>query len=166
PAPAPAPKPAPAPAPAPKPAPSPTFEPMQLTFSNVHTPDSNKGLESQFFMDYVTKETGGAITWEVYWGGALAPGAAQAELVKEGTIDLCNTSALYTPALFPTAGFTFAFPFLTDNEALIMKAWNQVQEETPQVEEMFTKQNVKKMAFQSGYWYNFMSREPLQTLED
>lgn len=143
------------------------IKPIKLKFHSYTTPPpSASGMASQYFMDEVTKRSGGAVTWEVYWSGALADTTGQLDLVAKGAVDISKTSLPYFPAKFPIGHFEYAFPFPPDDPVLVTKAKRQIYEEFPAKRAEFDRNGVVMLANTVCAYYELQSKAPINSLAD
>ena len=85
------------------------IEPMTLTAAISFNETESGALTMKWFCDYVTEATGGAITFDIYYGGTLCARAEELEMLSSGAIDLAWLSTtLYQDQLplmaFPQSG--------------------------------------------------------------
>ncbi len=69
------------------------FEPMNLVYTTIH----NQGAASvmdDYFMNYITEATDGAVTWTVYYGGTFAAANEELDLLSSGAVDVCSLNVL------------------------------------------------------------------------
>lgn len=144
----------------------PTIESMKLVWASAFSPVSMQTLRDKFFIDYVTEETGGAITFETHWGASMAEPAGHLELVRKGIVDMISGCPMYNPGFFPTNGIPFIFPFGPTEPSISITALRQLFEEFPQAVATFEAQNIKVLSI--GVWqhYNLLSKTPIRTLAD
>ena len=124
------------------------------------------GKSFQMWQEEVTKRTNGNITFETYWGATLGPGPEHIELLRKGTVDVAQTFAWYTPGRFPLGAYTYVFPFGPTDPLLIVKANRKLKEKFPQLRQDEEKQNVIRVCDPPGGPYDFMSRQPLRSIDD
>lgn len=119
-------------------------------------------------MNEVTKRTDGKITFDTFWGGALAAPAAQLDLVKTRGADIVDGSMGYNPSNFPGFGnFSWGFPFGPSDPRIVIAAMKAVTFEFPQVQAMIAKQNIYVLpAFSSLAGYSMLSKKPINSLAD
>ena len=87
---------------------------------------------TKLWMDEVTKRTGGKVTFQPFWGGALGKPAAHLTLVERGMTDVVLTHRWYTPGKLPLGQFEYVFPFGPVDPVIVTKAKRQIHEEFPQ----------------------------------
>jgi len=139
---------------------------MKLKFASVYPSTGLQGHRDTFFMDYVTDKTGGAITWETFWGGSLSDPRGHADQVIKGIADVVDTSPLYTPGFFPDAPFAFAFPFNPTSPHISGGAFRQMSDEFPQIAESYAKLHVKTLSNNVWSYYGMLSPHEIKTVDD
>lgn len=160
PAPAPAPKPAPAPAPAPK-------ETYELRFSSGYPPvPYHSAVTWQEFMDQVTKRSGGRVTWDTYWGGALASVPEHFDLVAKGVIDLGVSQYGAHPAENPLFELERCFIGGPTDTKIVSAAWLKLYDTFPEISNQGLDHNQKLIMAMPIGSYHAISYEPLKTLDD
>ena len=118
------------------------------------------------WQDEVTKRTNGRITFENHFGSSLAAPLAHADLIKRGSAQAGCIHEWYTPSKFPLGNFEYVFPFGPSDYKLLTKAYRQIRTEFPQFEEDEKKENIKLIMAAPGGEYGFMSKKPLNSLDD
>ncbi len=121
---------------------------------------------TQIWQEDVTKRTNGAITFENFWGGALATPAEHIELVKKGTVQVAVTHFWYTPGKFPIGHFEYVFPFGPTDYEQVAKGMRQIRSEFPEFARDEAKENVMTIATPPGGIYTVLAKKPMQTVED
>ena len=117
-------------------------------------------------MDEITERTGGKITFETFWGGALSGPFDTFDLLEEGIIDLAHTMPWYLESKFPLANYEFTFPLFTEDPALVGPAKHQLVKEIPAFQEMWAQYNMRNIYAWPSMSYGWNSVEPLTKLED
>ena len=114
----------------------------------------------------MTKQTKGDITFENYWGGAMASPAEHIELVKKGTVQLAQTHQWYTPGKFPIGHFEYVFPFGPINYELVAKSMRQMRTEFPEFARDEAKENVIILTTPPGGVYTMLAKKPIKTVDE
>lgn len=114
----------------------------------------------------VTNRTNGLITFENFFGSALAAPLAHHDLIKKGSAQIGCIYEWYTPTKFPFGNFEYVFPFGPSDYKLLAKAYRQIRSEFPQFEEDEKKENIKLIMSAPGGEYGFMSKKPLNSIDD
>ena len=129
-------------------------------------PPAASGVGMQYFMDEVTKRTNGAVTFQVFWSGALAPPKGQLDLIEKGAVDIEKTCTLYFPGKFVISHFEYSFPFGPTDPVLVSKAKRQIYEEFEAKRDEYKKFNTIMLANHICPYYQLLSRSPIRKLED
>jgi TRAP-type C4-dicarboxylate transport system substrate-binding protein len=144
-----------------------SFPKMRLVLASAYSPSSLQAQESQYFMDEITKRSGGAITFDATWGAAFAPVSEMLGLVSKGAVDLIDWSTGYNATLFPGTDLDFAYPFTTSDPGILMPAYSKLRSEFPKWgTDLYTKQNVKVLTLSAHAFYGIISKFPINTLDD
>jgi TRAP-type C4-dicarboxylate transport system substrate-binding protein len=117
------------------------------------------------FQEEVTKRTKGAITFESFWGASMGAPAAHIELLQNNVVQVIQTHQWYTPSKMPLGDFEFVFPFGPTDAELVVKAMRQIRSEFPAFAEELAKNNAVLIADTPQGSYNFLSKEPLTTID-
>ncbi len=144
------------------------IKPVKLKGASVFPPPTVSMMSElmKTWEDEVTSRTKGAITFENFWGAALGAPAEHIDLVKNNTVQVCQTHEWYTPGRFPIGNFEYIFPFGPTDYTLVAKAMRQIREEIPEFARDETREKVVMMSDPPGGVYNFMSKKPLKTVAD
>lgn len=145
---------------------TPAVKPIELTLSSAFVPGSSDHARSTWFMNEVTKRTKGQITFKSYWGGALAAPAAQLDLARKGVVDIICTSLGYWPGIFPFAGFSFSFPFSSEDPSIVGTALRRTMASFPQYEKKFADEGLINLSNTTRSYYIIMSTGPVKTVAD
>lgn len=118
-------------------------------------------------MDEVERLSDGRITFERFWGGALAGVLETSDIVKDRVADLGCTQFGAHPAKFPMYGFPYTFAFSSADPSVGTKAMWTIQDEYPVfIDEPAAAQNQKLIMFLSTDSYDLISTKPMVTLDD
>jgi TRAP-type C4-dicarboxylate transport system substrate-binding protein len=113
----------------------------------------------------VTQQTGGAVTFKNYYGGALGKSAEHLSLVKTGAVDLVVSYGWYTPKDLPLEDYDYAFPFGPTDPLILTKAMRQIYEEFPQFRKDMERNNIIKMFQSPGITEVFLTKEKVTSLD-
>lgn len=127
------------------------------------SPSGDIGL---FFQKEVNRRTDGAITFESFWGASMGAPAEHIEMLKTGVVQVIQTHQWYTPTKMPFGDFEYIFPFGPTDYELVVKAMRQIRSEFPQFAKELAEQNAVMLSDYPQGSYNFLSREPLRTVDD
>jgi TRAP-type C4-dicarboxylate transport system substrate-binding protein len=142
-------------------------QPVKLKMTSFLPPPRVSMLAeiAQIWQAEVTKRTNGNITFENYWGGAMATPAEHIELVKKGTVQLAQTHQWYTPGKFPIGHFEYVFPFGPMDYELVAKAMRQMRSEFPEFVRDESKENVIVLSTPPGGVYTLLAKKPIKTVD-
>lgn len=118
-----------------------------------------------FFMDEVSKRTGGKIVFERYHASALLNATDTAPGIGRGAADLGNAAAGgYNRQLFPLSNLIM--PWMTDNYVAATLAANELYNENAEFQAEYEKQNLKMLYSVIPVPHSFWSRAPIATAAD
>jgi TRAP-type C4-dicarboxylate transport system substrate-binding protein len=140
-------------------------KPMVLK-SSVQTPAGvplTKILD--WWTDEVEKRSGGRVKFEKYPGETLAKGAEQLSAVQSGIADVALVMPIYTPGKTPLNTAT-NMPFNFGQAWINATAYLQWVRSVPEVEDEFTKLNIKVVSAWGTGPYYLLSSRPIRTIED
>lgn len=142
-------------------------QPMKLKMTSFLPPPEVSMLAeiAKMYQEEVTKKTKGALTFENYWGGAMASPAEHIELVKKGTVQMAQTHQWYTPGKFPIGHFEYVFPFGPMDYQIVAKSMRQMRTEFPEFARDEAKENVIILATPTGGVYTMLAKKPIKTME-
>lgn len=142
-------------------------EPITLTMSTSKNQTESGGVFLDYFCDYAEEASGGAITFNRYYGGTLASSNEELSMVQEGAIDVAaimgNQFGDALPLLqFPDLGFEsnektteyFRYMILENEETAGLLA------------EEAAASNIKYLGYFTGGTRVWFSKDPIATLED
>ena len=146
----------------------PTITPMKLRLGSCYgAPEVDlSGTAAKMWGEMITERTNGAITFDYSWGGALGAPPQYIEMVRTGVLDVGVFHAWLTPSKLPLALFEYVFPFGPTDPVMVVKAKEQIREEFPQFAEDAANQNCILIANPPGCTYQFLSKEPINSLDD
>jgi len=113
----------------------------------------------------VTEQTGGAVKFKNYYGGALGKPAEHLSLVKTGAVDLVVSYGWYTPKDLPLEDYDYAFPFGPTDPLILTKAMRQIYEEFPQFRQDMARNNIVKMFQSPGITEVFLTKEKVTSVD-
>ena len=118
-----------------------------------------------FFMDEVNKRTGGKITFERYYGGALLNPVDTVPGIARGAADFgMGFPGAYNRAQYPISNIMM--PYITENSAAATQAINDLYRENKDFQAEYEKQNVKLLYSIIPPAHTFWSRAPIRTAAD
>ncbi|MBW7849816.1 MAG: TRAP transporter substrate-binding protein DctP [Rhodospirillales bacterium] len=141
---------------------------MKLRLASTYPPPevSMSSLSAKMWMDEITKRSGGKITFQAFWGGALGKPAEYIGLVEKGAVDLAISSSIYTPGKLPLGCFEYGFPFGPVDPVIVTKAKRQIADEFPQIAADYAKYNIVEIMNPPGAAYHILSKKAVAGLDD
>jgi len=118
------------------------------------------------FLDEITKRSGGQITFEAHWGGALGTVVEHLPLIAKRGVDMGTIPLGAWPAELPLGAHEYAFPFGPADPPLTTKAMRMWWDEFPQCEGMMADNNLKTIFIYPWDKMDIMSLTPIKTLAD
>ena len=85
------------------------FEPMELKVSSILNQTDGLAECLTAMMDYVTEQTGGAVTFQVYWSSTFCSQAEELYFIQSGDIDMCQIQQLHYRDVLPLSMFPQTF---------------------------------------------------------
>jgi len=146
---------------------APTAAPIKVTFTSAYAPPPDlSGTAMKWFMDEMTERSGGSITFEVYWGGALGKAMEHLDMIGTGVADMgcCPLGGWASRA--PCYDFEYAFPFGPTDPEIVTETWITVHNEFPCFQEQLIDDNVRCNHANCWDTYDLMSTEPMTELSD
>jgi TRAP-type C4-dicarboxylate transport system substrate-binding protein len=114
----------------------------------------------------VEEKTGGRVTFENHWAGALFAPGATLDSIEKRMADLVNLFYGYAPSTLPLGNYEFAIPFRPADPALNYKITRMMWDEMPAFEQELANHNAKMLMFLPVMTYDVLSRMPIKTLDD
>jgi len=144
-----------------------TQEPMTVKYATRFNEGDAGGKVIRRFIDYVEQATGGAVTFEVFYGGALGSDLEELGLVGSGSVDMTSLALPAYADRLPLANFPlWAAP---DAQAAIDYAHHLVLDK-PKTSLLIQAEagvsNILFLGFTSGGGNMFVSRPALTGLAD
>ena len=119
-----------------------------------------------YFQRRATELSGGKITFENYWGGSLLKGGELLEGVKTGVADMAIGLPVLTPTLTPLGAFNFAFPFRTEDPALVINVMRKIYETIPALQEEMAQHNIKVLYRQASVEFDLTAVMPIRSMDE
>jgi TRAP-type transport system periplasmic protein len=143
-------------------------EPIKLKFATPFTPASVSlgGASAQAWMDEVTKQTNGKVTFQTFWGGALGKAPETITILEKGIADVVFIYPWWTPGKLPLGTFENVFPFGPDDPVVVQKAKRQMYTEFPQFNKDYAKYNGIMLQTSPSTPYQIMSKAKVSKMED
>lgn len=144
------------------------IKPMKLRFASAFPPPNVAmgSYAAKIWMDTITEKTGGKVTFQPFWGGALGKPPEHLKIAGKGLADLVLTNAHYTPGKLPLAQFEYVFPFGPTDPVTVTKAKLQLMSEFPEFAKDLAKYNTVQIMNSSGAVYQILSKTLVKNLAD
>ncbi|HOG18454.1 MAG TPA: TRAP transporter substrate-binding protein DctP [Syntrophales bacterium] len=142
-------------------------KPVEIKVATPYPPPETS-LASKHLVTWqkmVTDQTGGAVTFKNYYGGALGKPAEHLSLVKTGAVDMVVTYGWYTPKDLPLEDYDYTFPFGPTDPLILTKAMRQIYEEFPQFKKDFERNNAVKIFQSPGITEVFLTKNKITSLD-
>lgn len=118
-----------------------------------------------YFMDEVTKRTGGKVVFERYYASTLLNAVDTVPGVGRGAADFgMGFPGGYNRAQYPISNIVM--PYITDNPVAATLALNDLYKENAEFQAEYERQNVKLLYSLVTEAHSFWSREPIRTAAD
>jgi len=114
----------------------------------------------------ITERSGGAVTFEVFWGGALGKVAEHLDLVGKRSADLGEAPLGAWPAKLPLFGFEYAFPFGPSDPEVVTKGMYTMYSGFPEFDKQLKDNNILLIATLPWDTYMGSSREQIKSIKD
>lgn len=95
----------------------PSYPEMKLTVTLNNQEGETAGQLAKYFTEYITEKSGGAITFEVFYGGTLCSSAEALDFVGTAAVDMTLTGTAEHTATLPLINFP-GFVYGSQEEAL------------------------------------------------
>lgn len=116
---------------------------IELVFNSFIPESSHLSQAAAAWLDEVEKKSDGRITFQRHWGGALAEVTEANDAMGQGRIDVGLNSLAYEPDQFWLTESLLKVPFQATDMAATAAAITQLNAETPEATEEFSKKNLK-----------------------
>lgn len=120
----------------------------------------------ELLQEKVTELSGGAITFETYWGASLLGADEALDGIGTGMADMGNGLPVRTPTLTPLGGFSFYFPFRPTSLSVTYEAAKTMVENFPAFSEEIARHNVKLLAVVPTTSMEVSSTVPVTSYQD
>jgi len=140
-------------------------EKRQLTYATFYGANDFYETSARYFMDEVTRRSGGRITFQPYYGGSLLKTTEMSMGISKGAADIgSGVPAAFNPREFPLSGVVL--PFITENPQAATRAFAQLYKENEDLQKEYQRNNQRLLwAIGSGentIWTN----KPIRSAED
>ena len=142
------------------------IQPVKLKVAQVVPPGDLQAVLFVDFADRVTQRTNGAVTFEIFYGGALGGPPEMLDLVKSGAADLAHLHLWFTPDKVPIADFEMTIPFNPTDPVLLQTAKSRMYDEFPEFHKELADNNARIIAVHPITPYEILSKRPITKLDD
>ncbi len=125
---------------------------------NVFQPEVNRILEEQGD-DY-------KIRWRENYGGTLYKFSETRKAVKEGIVDVGMIGTVWEESDLPLQNVTYYTPFATDDHKLIIKIFDDLNQNLPELRDSWHRQNLVHLSTLVTDSYDIYATSQIKTLED
>lgn len=118
-----------------------------------------------WFMEEVEKRTGGEVTFETYYGGAMLGGPDIYPGLSRGAVDV----GMSVPSAFQAGDYVLSnvtLPYITDDSVAVTYAFNELLEQSEPLQKEYADQNIKLLYALSFSENTIWSNTPIETSED
>lgn len=150
-----------------------SLEPVEFRMStfggqeNIHSQPLNALAEK------MEEVSGGKITFEIFYGGALVPATEQATAIANGTTDMGTYFPAYTASEFPIDGWVSPLAFTPDDSPIVgsLQAIGTTLDwayNTPEYIAEFTSKGITPLLprIQTSQAYSLLCTDPVTTLDE
>ena len=144
----------------------PTVEPIKIRSAYSYNANTLMGQFFQYFQDYATELSGGAITFDPYWGSSLIAADDALDSIGTGVADIGNGLPVRTPTLTPFGPASFYFPFRPENLETTYEVMSNLMTSFPEFTENVEQYNIKLMCVLPTPGMQLCSTKPIQSYKD
>jgi TRAP-type C4-dicarboxylate transport system substrate-binding protein len=94
-----------------------SYDEVTLTFTVANNETETGGMLVKHFTDYVTEQSGGAVKFDISYGGTLCSSSENLDFVGSGAVDMCMTGTSEFTAQLPLTNFP-SFVYGSQQDAL------------------------------------------------
>jgi TRAP-type C4-dicarboxylate transport system substrate-binding protein len=139
---------------------------INLRFGHYAPPTAGHSKVDSWFADELSKRSGGQITQDIVWSGAIGQASELLDLAGQGAVDISAVSASYFPAELPLLAAPSALPLTLKSrqhaQDVMLKLWHDVPEMRAEAEA----KNVLPLMFHALNTYHLLCTRPVRSLED
>ena len=82
-----------------------SYDNVTLSFTVANNEAETGGMLVSYFTDYITEKSGGAVQFDISYGGTLCSSAENLDFVGSGAVDMCMTGTSEFTAQLPLTNF-------------------------------------------------------------
>jgi TRAP-type transport system periplasmic protein len=137
-----------------------------LRFGHFAPPSASHAQIDAWFAEQLSQRTGGKITQEIFWSGAVGQASELLDLASQGAVDVSAVPASYFPAEIPLLAAPSSLPLALKSpqhaQDVMLKLWNEV----PELKQEAEGKNVYPVMFHALNNYHLLCKKPVRSLED
>ena len=84
---------------------NPAYDTVELMFATTYNEIEASGKAITYFTDYITEKSGGAITFDIKWGGTVAGSGEELSFLQAGAFDMSVLGQSQYSAVLPLLNF-------------------------------------------------------------
>jgi len=143
-----------------------TSKKYKLRFTAGYSPTAVDMMAIGKILKEISERSGGAVTFETFWGGALGKVLEHLDLVGKRTADIGEAPLGAWPARLPLFGFEYAFPFGPSDPEVVTKCMYSMVSEFPEFDKQLKGNNIFLVAILPWDTYMGSSREQIKSVRD
>lgn len=139
---------------------------MTLNVSCSYNEGETTGQELAYFVNYITEKSGGAIKFNVYWGGTFCSSNEDLDYVANGSVDMTMLSAAQYASVLPLTNFpTMAGGSQQAVVDYVEYVMFENEQTAPLIDQELTAANIKVLGVNAGGTNAFCAKEPITNYE-
>ena len=139
---------------------------INLRFGHFAPPTASHAQVDAWFAEQLSERSGGKITQEIFWSGAVGKAGELLDLVSQGAVDISAVPASYFPAEIPLLATPSSLPLALKSpqnaQDVMLALWNEI----PEFREEAEGKNVHPLMFHSLNTYHLLCRNLVRSLAD
>lgn len=150
-----------------------SLEPMEFRMATFGGEDNLHSQPLNALAETMEEVSGGKLTFEIFYGGALVPATEQGAAISNGTTDLGTFFPAYTASEYPVDGWASPLAFTPDDSPVVgsLQAiattldWGY---QTPEYLDDITSKGITPLLprIQTSHAYNLLCKDEATTLAD
>ncbi|NLM14813.1 MAG: TRAP transporter substrate-binding protein DctP [Clostridiaceae bacterium] len=145
----------------------PAYDTVKLMFATTYNELETSGKIIVFFTNYITEKSGGAVTFDIKWGGTVAGTGEELSFLQAGAFDMSVLGQSQYSAVFPLLNF----PGQTDeSQEKCVNYFRHIVYENDAtaslIQAQIEAQGVKMLGFMGNGGNAFAAKKELSTLDE
>lgn len=145
----------------------PSYDNVKLMFATTYNEIETSGKAITYFTDYITEHSGGAVTFDIKWGGTVAGTGEELSFLQAGAFDMSVLGQSQYSAVFPLLNF----PGQTDgSQEKCVDYFNYIVYENEAtaslIQAQIESQGVKMLGFTGSGGNAFAAKKEMSTLAE